>query len=186
MVASNCDRLEVFIGGAHVSTARPAFASPLYSGLVHPPFLVPLPNLKGRKRNRTPELVISGYVAGQQVAEVRMSADASRDTLSMTADDAAIRGDGVDATRVVFRAVDAYGNQRRYPGGQVQLGVSGPATIVGDNPFAFGQYGGLGAVWLRSVAGQHGTITLTASHSQLGQAEVRIRSEQARQSGQLA
>jgi beta-galactosidase len=118
-------------------------------------------------------------VSGQQVAEVRMSADTSADILVMRADDAAIRADGTDATRVVFRAVDAHGNQRRYGAGQVQLSLSGPAVLVGDNPFAFGSYGGLGAVWLRSLDGQQGTITLTASHRQLGQAQVRVRSEQA-------
>jgi beta-galactosidase len=188
MVASNCDRLEVFIGGAHVTTARPAFDSPLYSGLIHPPFLVRLPTrqaLKAHRRNDMPELLIRGYLAGRQAAVLRMSADITGDALRMTADDAAIQADGSDATRVVFRAVDAYGNQRRFPEGEVEFSLSGPATLVGDNPFAFGLYGGLGAVWIRSVAGQPGTITLTASHPRLGQAEVRVRSERADLSGQL-
>ena len=56
---------------------------------------------------------------------------------------------------------------------------------MGDNPFAFGQYGGLGAVWIRSQAGQPGAITLTASHPLLGQAEVQVRSEQANQANTL-
>jgi beta-galactosidase len=125
-------------------------------------------------------------VDGVRVTELRMSADTSRDTLSMTADDAAIRADGSDATRVVFRAIDAHGNQRRFGVGQVDFNLSGPATLVGDNPFAFGRYGGLGAVWLRSLASQPGTITLTASHPQLGQAEIQVRSEQAGQPDRLA
>jgi beta-galactosidase len=87
---------------------------------------------------------------------------------------------------VVFRAIDAYGNQRRYGSGQVTLTLSGPATLVGDNPFAFGQYGGLGAVWIRSQAGQPGAVTLTASHPQLGQAEVQVRSEKATHANELA
>ena len=45
---------------------------------------------------------------------------------------------------MVFRAVDAYGNQRRYASGEVSLHVTGPAELIGDNPFAFGEYGGLG------------------------------------------
>jgi hypothetical protein len=43
-------------------------------------------------------------------------------------------------------------------------------------PFEFGQYGGLGAVWIRSLAGQPGAITLTAGYPLLGQAEVQVRS----------
>jgi beta-galactosidase len=105
-----------------------------------------------------------------------MSAHPGGDALAMAVDDTTISADGSDATRVVFRAIDAFGNQRRYGSGQVALTLSGPATLLGDNPFEFGQYGGLGAVWIRSLAGQPGAITLTASHPLLGQAEVQVRS----------
>jgi beta-galactosidase len=182
MVASNCEQLEVFIDGVHVATALPALDSPLYSGLVYPPFLIHLP-VHGK--NATPELLILGYVAGQQVTHLSMSADPAGDTLAMAVDDQVISADGSDATRAVFRAVDAYGNQRRYLSGQVELSLSGPATLVGDNPFAFGAYGGLGAVWIRSQPGQSGTITLTASHPLLGQAQVRLKSEPPDQASQL-
>jgi beta-galactosidase len=120
------------------------------------------------------------------VAEVRMSSDPAGDTLAMAADDATISADGSDATRVVFRAVDSYGNQRRYPVGDVALTLAGPATLIGDNPFAFGAYGGLGAVWIRSLAGQPGIITLGASHPELGRAEVKVRSLPVKPGTQLA
>jgi beta-galactosidase len=136
MIASNCERLEVFIGGTQVASLRPATSSPLYGGLAHP----------------------------------------GGDALAMAVDDTTLSADGSDATRVVFRAVDAFGNQRRDRSGQVVLALSGPAMLLGDNPFDFGQYGGLGAVWIRSRAGQPGAITLTASHPLLGQAEVQVRS----------
>jgi beta-galactosidase len=183
MVASNCERLEVFIGGTHVASALPASGSPLYSGLIHPPFLVRLPR---RIPHPAPELLIQGFVGGRPAAQLRMSANPAGDALAMAVDDATISADGSDATRAVFRAIDAHGNQRRYGSGGVALTLSGPATLVGDNPFAFGQYGGLGAVWIRSQAGQPGAITLTASHPLLGQAEVQIRSEQANHANELA
>ncbi len=182
MVASNCDQLEVFIDGAHVSTVLPAAGSPLYGGLVHPPFLVHFPQLG---RDASGELLILGYVGGQQVTHLRMSADPAGDALAMAVDDTTIWADGSDATRAVFRAIDAYGNQRRYASGQVALSLSGPATLVGDNPFAFGEYGGLGAVWIRSQSGQPGAITLTAVHPLLGQAEIHVTSEQASLANQL-
>jgi len=115
-----------------------------------------------------------------------MSAGPAGDALAMAADNAIISADGSDATRVVFRAVDAFGNQRRHGSGEVALTLSGPAALVGDNPFAFGQYGGLGAVWIRSRAGQPGTITLTANHPLLGWAEVQVRSEPAQNVSELA
>ena len=182
MIASNCDQLDIFIDGALVSTMLPALGSPLYGGLVHPPFLVDLPRLG---RHAIGELLILGYVGGQEVTYLRMSADPAGDTLAMAVDDTSIWADGSDATRAVFRATDAYGNQRRYPSGQVALSLSGPATLIGDNPFAFGEYGGLGAVWIRSRAGQPGAITLTANHPVLGQAEINVTSEQVSPANQL-
>jgi beta-galactosidase len=182
MVASNCERLEIYIGGVHVATALPATHSPLYSHLAYPPFLVPLPAFAP---DDMPELRIEGYVDGQQVTEIRMASDPAGDVFAMAADDATIYADGSDATRVVFRAVDAYGNQRRYPVGEVTLTLTGPATLLGDNPFAFGEYGGLGAVWIRSLAGQPGTITLAATLPELGQAEIQVRSVLANHGDQL-
>jgi beta-galactosidase len=182
MIASNCEQLEIYIGGVHVSTARPVTDSPLYSHLAYPPFLARLPAFAP---DDMPELLIEGYVGGQQVTQIRMASDPAGDVLAMAADDATIYADGSDATRVVFRAVDAYGNQRRYPAGKVTLTLTGPATLVGDNPFAFGEYGGLGAVWLRSLAGQPGTITLAAALPGLGHAEVQVRSVLANQEDQL-
>ena len=183
MIASNCERLDVFIGGTLVASALPATGSPLYGGLAHPPFFVHLPR---RLPKPAPDLLIQGFVGGQPVAQVRMSADPGGDALAMTVDDTTISADGSDATRAVFRAIDAFGNQRRYGSGQVALSLSGPATLVGDNPFAFGQYGGLGAVWIRSLAGQPGAITLTASHPLLGQAEVQVRSAPVKHASELA
>jgi beta-galactosidase len=120
------------------------------------------------------------------VTQLRMSSNPAGDALAMAVDDATILADGSDATRAVFRAVDEYGNLRRYPAGEVALSLTGPALLVGDNPFAFGDYGGLGAVWIRSMSGQPGTITLAASHPALGQAQVQVRSVPASRGSQLA
>jgi beta-galactosidase len=183
MIASNCQRLEIFVNGAHVTTGLPATRTSLYGNLAYPPFLVQLP---ARVPGTTPELMIEGYVGSQQVTELRMSSNLANDTLAMAVDDAAIVADGSDATRAVFRAVDEYGNLRRYPAGQVTLTLTGPAALIGDNPFAFGDYGGLGAVWVRSLPGQTGTITLAASQPELGQAEVQVRAVLPTRGSQLA
>jgi beta-galactosidase len=182
MIASNCDRLEIFINGVHVTTGLPATGSPLYRDLAYPPFLV---NLPARLPGGTPELLIEGYVGSRQVTQLRMSSNPATDTLAMEADDATIVADGSDATRVVFRAVDEYGNLRRYSAGMVTLTLSGPATLIGDNPFAFGDYGGLGAVWIRSLAGQAGSIVLAASEPGLGQAQVGVQAVPASRGSQL-
>jgi beta-galactosidase len=74
----------------------------------------------------------------------------------------------------VFRALDAHGNQRPYVSGSLTLHVTGPAILVGDNPFAFADFGGVGAVWLRSRPNRPGLIRLTATHPTLGSATVNV------------
>ena len=170
MIASNCERVEVFVGGAHAGSGQPVLDAALYGHLAYPPTLVDL-TMTGNDR---PELRIEGYVDGRQVAVVRMSAGPEGDHLGMTADDTVIAGDGCDATRVVFRALDAYGNQRRFRTGEVTLHVAGPAELIGDNPFQLGTYGGLGAVWIRSRPGKSGPVTVSARHPVLGRAQVQL------------
>ena len=84
-----------------------------------------------------PELRIDGYLGSVRVASRSLACDPSGDVLALAADDAEIDGDGVDATRLAFRAVDRYGAPRPYVTGQVTLEVEGPAVLISDNPFDF-------------------------------------------------
>ena len=70
-----------------------------------------------------------------------------------------------------MRAEDEFGNIRPFAADAISFEVTGPATIVGDNPF--GLIGGTGAIWLR--AGQHaGKVMLTATHPVFGKQTVTI------------
>ena len=46
--------------------------------------------------------------------------------------------------------------------------------IVGQNPFQFATYGGVGAVIIRSEADRNGVVTVTASHPTLGTATAKL------------
>jgi beta-galactosidase len=121
-----------------------------------------------------PELRIDGYVGRKQVTSARMSADPGRDRLMLTADDSSILGDGTDATRVTFRALDAYGHQRPHVTGDVHLALTGPAVLIGQNPFAFGAFGGVGGAFVRSRPGRPGRVRVTATHPTLGAATAQL------------
>ena len=163
MICSNLDRLEVYVGGAHFATATPDTTD--YGSLPYPPSFVDFSSVSGAGH---PELRIDGYLGTTLVASQKYSSDPSGDRLAVAADDAQLVGDGTDATRVVFRAVDRYGAPRPYVTGDVTLSVQGPAALVGDNPFAFADAGGVGAVWVRTVANSPGTVRVQASHPTLG------------------
>ncbi len=178
MIATNCDRLEIYVGGAHFATGVPDTGQ--FGSLAHPPVFVDLtiagtpPMSVPPGAAAPPELRIDGYVAGALVKVVRMSADPSGDRLEMTADHDTIVADGSDATRVTFRAVDAYGHRRPHITGGVSLALAGPAVLMGDSPFPFGDNGGIGGALVRSLPGQIGTVEVTGEHSTLGRNAVRI------------
>jgi beta-galactosidase len=173
MICSNLDSLDIYVGGAHHATVTPDTAH--YPHLPYPPSFADFTRVDGASH---PELRIDGYLGGVKVASRRFSSDPAADQLLLAADDAELIGDGTDQTRVVFRAVDAYGAPRPYIGAQVQLSVHGPATLAGDNPFDFAAAGGAGAAWLRTLPGSAGSVTVRASHPLLGPAAVTIRIRQ--------
>ena len=176
MFATNCDRLEIFAGGTHLATATPDRAR--FGHLAHPPAFARLTVGGGT----LPDLRVDGYVGTRLAAVLLMSADTMRDRLRLIADDTAITADGSDATRVTFRATDAYGNHRPDVTGEVTLSLTGPATLIGQNPFAFGSYGGVGGSFVRSIPGRTGQVTVTARHATLGSASVRVTIATARSS----
>ncbi|HUY47251.1 MAG TPA: hypothetical protein VMV92_16220 [Streptosporangiaceae bacterium] len=168
MIATNCERLEIYVAGAHFATGAPDRQG--FGGLAYPPVFADL-TVDG---SSLPELRIDGYLGTRRVASVRMSADTAGDHLGLAADDSSIQADGSDATRVTFRALDAFGNQRPYVTGSVTLALAGPATLIGDNPFAFARCGGVGGAFIRSAPGRTGLVTVSAAHPSLGRAEIRL------------
>ncbi|HEX5406395.1 MAG TPA: hypothetical protein VFX16_29320 [Pseudonocardiaceae bacterium] len=73
------------------------------------------------------------------------------------------------------RAVDRYGNPRPYVTGALDLAITGPGVLIGDNPFDFEAAGGAGAVWIRTIKGLTGQAILSATHPTLGSAEATVR-----------
>ncbi|MGH7951740.1 MAG: glycoside hydrolase family 2 TIM barrel-domain containing protein [Limisphaerales bacterium] len=171
-VFSNCERLEIFVAGKRIGSALPDRAN--YPNLLCPPFFCNL-ELDAAAIKTKPDLRIDGYAAGQLVLSKSFSCDSSKDELFLAADDAAIIGDGIDATRLVFKVVDKFGNNRAFGGGEIIFAVSGPGEIVGDNPFTLlDDSGGVGAVWIKTIPNGLGRITATAIHSSLGKKSVAI------------
>jgi beta-galactosidase len=78
----------------------------------------------------------------------------------------------------VFQVADRFGARRPFAGGEVHFEISGPGTLVGDNPFNLAASGAVGAVWIKTSAGATGRIEMTATHASLGKqrALIRVRS----------
>jgi beta-galactosidase len=169
MICSNCDSLALYVGGQHHATLAPDTAT--YPALRYPPYFADFSSIDLTTK---PDLTINGYLRGDLVISRSFSADPAYDALSVDADDGSLDADGVDSTRVVFRVVDRYGAPRPYADGQVAISVAGPATLIGESPFDFGDTGGVGAVWIRTLPGQGGTVTVTVAHPAFGSASTVI------------
>jgi beta-galactosidase len=169
MIATNCELLELYLDGTFLLSATPDTTS--FASLPHPPVFVDLTVSDG---SALPTLQINGYIGGNLATSLTMSSNAATDHLSLNLEDTTIQGNGFDATRFTFRALDAYGNQRPYVTGNVTLALHGPAVLVGQNPFNFGGYGGVGGAYIRSEAGKSGAVTVTASHPTLGSATAQL------------
>lgn len=170
MICSNCERLEVYVGGERFATLTPDRGR--YGQLPYPPSFVDLSGVDG---SGLPELRIDGYLGERKEISRSFSADTGEDRLLVVADDQELHGDGIDATRVVLRAVDEYGNQRPFVTGGVRIQMSGPGWLIGDNPFSFTEAGGAGAVWVRTKERSAGEILVRAAHESLGAGEALIR-----------
>ena len=170
-IFSNCDRLELFLDGKPHSTLQPDRTN--YPNLKHPPFFASL-DLEGGGHS---ELRIDGYVANGLVVSRSFSADAAKDQFMLTADDSAISGDGIDATRLTFQVVDKFGAPRVFAGGEVIFELTGPGLLVGDKSFSLTESGGAGAIWVKASPASSGKIVLKATHSTLGSKSVTVRVE---------
>jgi beta-galactosidase len=174
VICSNCDRLECLIRQLHakngegfhkIATLEPAREQ--FPHLAHPPFFLSLPN----GNDDWGDLRIDGYMQGKKVISRTLSGSGIDRRLQAVADDEQLLADGSDATRVVLRVTDEYGNVDRLCGDPLRIALTGPATLVGPSTVALS--GGRIAVWVRSHR-QPGKVRLTAMHEVFGSIEVEI------------
>jgi beta-galactosidase len=166
-ICSNCDHLKIYYNGRLLLEADPDRKT--YPNLKYPPFMVSLTTLSFATWG---DLKIEGYLKDKLVATKMLSGSGTDDVLLVKPDDAELDGDGRDATRVVLAVTDQFGNLRPFASGAIQLSLTGPGQIVGENPFSLS--GGAGAVWVKAKEAA-GTIRLEARHQYLGRKAVEIR-----------
>jgi len=159
VVCSNCDHLKFYIDDTLVAEADPDRTE--FAHLKYAPFSA---NLK-HTHPEWGDLRIDGYIQGKQVISRNFSGKGIDQKFVLRPDDTKLVADGADTTRVVLRVTDEFGAIRPFAADAIQFELSGPAEIIGDNPFAL--VGGTGAIWIRAGE-QPGKVRLTAHHPTLG------------------
>lgn len=164
MICSNCDQIRVSMlqkGKWQVlATAKPDRKT--YPHLTHPPYHIPFFKKFGWDWG---DLKLEGFL-GSKIAITRLySGDGVDHGFQLLPDDTELMADGADATRVVLRVTDPYGNTRPLASDPIVFALEGEADLIGDNPFSL--IGGTGAVWVRARE-KPGIVKLSAKHPRLG------------------
>ena len=177
VVCSNCDHIKFFLR-EDSDTSKPwelmAELDPdrtEFEHLKYPPFILDRSKVERKNRHGWGDLRIDGFLQGKQVISKSLSGAGIDQAFVLLPDDTALQADGADTTRVVLRVTDEFGALRTYANDPVSFQLTGPATLIGDNPFAL--IGGTGAVWIRAKE-EAGTVRLTATHPRLGSKTVEV------------
>ena len=163
LVSSNCDHLKFYVAGKLIAEADPDRKQ--FPHLKYAPFTANL----GRHLEPWGDLRIDGFIQGKQVISRSFSGKGVDQKFMLLPDDTTLVADGADSTRVVLRVADEFDAIRPFAADAVRLELTGPAELIGDNPFAL--VGGQGAVWIRATE-QPGKVRLTARHPVLGAQQV--------------
>jgi beta-galactosidase len=163
LVSSNCEHLKFYVNDKLVAEADPDRKQ--FPHLKYAPFSADLAN----SLKDWGDLRIDGYIGGKQVISRSFSGRGADRKFVLAPDDTTLVGDGADSTRVVLRVTDEFGAIRPFAADAIRLQISGPAEIVGDNPFSL--VGGQGAVWIRALE-VAGKAKLIAVHPTLGVQQV--------------
>jgi beta-galactosidase len=165
LVSSNCEHLKFYVAGKLVAETDPDRVQ--FPHLKYPPFTAEI----GRHIDPWGDLRIEGYIQGKQVIERTFSGKGIDQKFMLLPDDKALVSDGADTTRIVLRVTDEFDAIRPFAADAIRFELSGPAKLVGDNPFTL--VGGTGAVWIRAGE-QVGTVRLAAHHPYLGAQTVEL------------
>ncbi len=177
VVCSNCDHLKFYQRANSIDTNPWELIAELdpdraeFESLKYAPFALDRTKLHTPHARGWGDLRIDGYLQGKQVASKTLSGLGVDKKFALLADDTMLQADGADTTRVVVRVTDEFGATRTYANDPIVFKLEGPATLIGDNPFAL--IGGTGAVWIRANE-QAGMVRLTATHPRLGSQTIEV------------
>jgi beta-galactosidase len=175
LVCSNCDHLKFFLdsGSGFRQFAEADPDKKQFPHLRYAPFSVSFDKQAIRNWG---DLRIDGFIQGRQVISKSFSGRGVDRQFHATADDREMLADGADCTRIVLRVTDEFGRIRPIANDPIVFELTGPAELVGENPFSL--VGGTGAVWIRARQ-RPGVVVLRAKHPRLGTQEITLNLKQA-------
>ncbi|NLE25606.1 MAG: glycoside hydrolase family 2 protein [Clostridiaceae bacterium] len=156
IVLSNCDWITLKFGDYNPIAVFEK--SKEFRHLPYPPFIIDTSVIPIEQINqwgmKWEDGIITGYIGGKPVKEVRMARNPLPSKLMVAADDHTLTSGEKDATRVVVKLVDQYNRPLPFINAVVRLKISGNARIIGPEEIFL--TGGSAGFWVESngVAGE--------------------------------
>jgi beta-galactosidase len=146
-----------------------------YKGVLYPPIIIDYsvisPEIAGSWGLTWEDAVITGYYQDQVVIEKRLSKNPLPSELFVAADDLVLDSSQKDATRIVIKILDQYGNLLPFIDEIIKLELNGPGRLQGPKEVVV--KGGAIAFWVETI-NETGIIDVTIHSQSLGEKSVRI------------
>lgn len=159
VVLSNCDWITLKFGDYDPISVYQK--SKEFKHLPYPPFIIDTSVISIEQISqwgmKWEDGIITGYIGGEPVQEVRMARNPLPSKLMAVADDYILTSGEKDATRAVVKLVDQYNRPLPFINAVVRLNLSGDARIIGPEEIFL--TGGSAGFWVESN-GMEGEIKI--------------------------
>lgn len=147
-VCTNCDEIEVIIGGETrgIFKRNEETIKENLKGLKYPPICIQTPS--GDWGSKWSDIEFIGFIDGKAVKSKKFCANPIVEDVCVVADDDTICGGEFDTTRISVKAVDKEGNILPYVQGALQIETDAGVDIIGDTLLPF--TGGAIAFWVKT------------------------------------
>jgi beta-galactosidase len=142
--------------------------------LPHPPVVIDRKHFSAEELGQWGKLwrdgLLTGYLDGRQVAQVRLAADPVATTLAVVPDAGTIAADG-GCVRVMIRALDQVGRKLPFLFDPVAIDVTGAGRRIG--PELVAMRAGSCGFWV-AATGAAGAVTIRVTSPRFGTVEARL------------
>lgn len=170
---TNCDYLEFQYGNEFVKKVYPRREE--YKGIPYPPAVIDNSVIKPEEAGSWgmiwEDLKLTGYYKGKKIIERKLSKAPVPSDLHVSADDLKLMSREKDATRIVVRILDQYGNLLPFIDEIIKIKVHGPAKLQG--PKEVSVKGGAVAFWIETI-NKSGLAEIQVQSQSLGQRNIKI------------
>ncbi len=173
VVFTNCDYIEFQYGNKAVKKIYPCKEE--YKGIPYPPIIIDYSVIKPEEAGTWgmvwEDVTITGYYKEQPIIEKKLPKDPVPAQLYVEADDTLLQAAQKDATRIVVKLMDQYGNILPFIDEIIKIQVNGPARLQGPKEVVL--KGGAIAFWVETII-KAGELDITVKSQSLGEKTVKI------------